>query len=375
MRDKILIVDDMKFNRQILADILKEDYVIWEAFDGKEALEIIEKGMQEIAAVLLDIVMPQMDGVTLLKVLHEKNYLDNFPVLVVTSEQDLNLVADCFDYGASDFIRKPVNTDFVKQRVEKLVDLYMQKNEYKAKNERQNMTLMNQYRILQQQATQLKQNNEKIIDVLGTVVEYRNLEERTHIRRIKAFTQILGKYMMANYPEYELTQDKINVIAAASVLHDVGKVMISDTILLKPGKLTEDEYEYVKSHSLRGYDIICSIADVWEEEYVRYSMEITRSHHEKYDGSGYPDGLKGDDIPISAQIVSIADCFESLLSESVYKSAIPFEEAYNMILQGECGVFSYKLFECFRKAKEELKQCVVSYGETTADSIEEGEEE
>ncbi len=375
MRDKILIVDDMKFNRQILADILKEDYAIIEAGDGQEAFKIIEEKMQEIAAVLLDIVMPRMDGVTLLKLLREKDYLDNFPVLMVTSEQDLNLVAECFDYGISDFIRKPVNTDFVKQRVDKLVDLYLQKNEYKEKMERQNLTLKSQYRILQQQATQLKQNNEKIIDVLGTVVEYRNLEERTHIKRVKAFTQILGKYMMADYPEYELTQEKVNVIAAASVLHDVGKVMISDTVLLKPGKLTKDEYEYVKSHSLRGYDIICSITDVWEEEYVKYSREITRSHHEKYDGSGYPDGLKGEEIPISAQIVSMADCFESLLSESVYKGAIPFEEAYAMILQGECGVFSYKLFECFRKAKEELKQCAESYEGAIQNTDDEGEDE
>ncbi len=374
MRDKILIVDDMKFNRQILADILKKDYTIIEAADGQEAFEIIEEKMQEIAAVLLDIVMPKMDGVTLLKLLREKDYLDKFPVLMVTSEQDLNLVAECFDYGISDFIRKPVNTDFVKQRVDKLVDLYLQKNEYKEKMERQNKTLMSQYRMLQQQATQLKQNNEKIIDVLGTVVEYRNLEERTHIKRVKEFTQILGKYMLSDYPEYELTQEKVNVIAAASVLHDVGKVMISDTVLLKPGKLTKDEYEYVKSHSLRGYDIICSIADVWEEEYVKYSREITRSHHEKYDGSGYPDGLKGEEIPISAQIVSMADCFESLLSESVYKGAIPFEEAFTMILQGECGVFSYKLFECFRKAKEELKRCAESYDVSIPNEKNEGED-
>ncbi len=374
MRNKILIVDDMKFNRQILKDILQDEYMIVEAANGKEALEIIEVQMKEIAALLLDIVMPEMDGVTLLKILHEKKYLDGFPVLVVTSEQDLNLVAECFDYGISDFIRKPVNTDFVKQRVQKLIDLYMQKNEYKAKMERQNLTLQSQYKLLQQQAAQLKKNNERMIDVLGTVVEYRNMEERTHIKRVKAFTQILGNYMMKDYPEYKLTEEKVAVIAAASVLHDVGKVMIPDTILLKPGKLTEDEYEYVKSHSLRGYDIICSISDVWEEEYIRYSREITRSHHEKYDGSGYPDGLKEDEIPISAQLVSLADCFESLLSESVYKGAIPFEEAYTMILQGECGVFSYKLFECFRKAKEELKQCAESFSGNISDREEEGKE-
>ena len=177
MKEKILIVDDMKFNRQVLKNILEEEYEILEAGSGKEALQVIEKQPQEIRAVLLDIVMPEMDGVALLKEMQEKQYLDGFPALVVTSEQSVELVAECFDYGASDLIRKPVNEDFVKQRVQKLVDLYLQKSELKAKMERQSFTLQNQYKLLQQQAAQLKRNNERIIDELGTVVEYRNMEE------------------------------------------------------------------------------------------------------------------------------------------------------------------------------------------------------
>ncbi len=361
MRDKILIVDDSMFNRQLLRDILHDEYTIIEAENGRQALEVIGEQMNEIVAVLLDIVMPEVDGVTVLKVLNEKKYLEDFPVLIVTGEQDMNLVAECFDYGISDFIRKPVNTDFVKPRVKKLIELYSQKNNLKEKSEKQTLAMRSQYKMLQQQAAQLKKSNEKIIDVLGTVVESRNMEDGIHVKRVKEFTRLLAMHMMEDYPEYELTQEKIGVIASASVLHDVGKIMIPDAILLKPGKLTEEEYEYVKSHSIRGYDIINSITDVWDEEYVKYSCEITRYHHEKYDGSGYPDGLKGDEIPISAQLVSIADCFESLLSESVYKGAIPFEEAYNMILQGECGVFSFKLLECFRKAKKELQDYIASF--------------
>lgn len=354
MRNKILIVDDSKFNRQVLKNILEEDYEILEAENGRIAFELIEAQRGDLAAVLLDIVMPEVNGVTLLKMLNEKEYLNEFPILVVTSEQDVELVAECFDYGISDFIRKPVNTDFVKQRVEKLVDLYSQKNDFKERLERQTFTLRNQYRLLQQQAEQLKKSNERIIDVLGTVVEYRNMEERSHLTMIKGFTEILATHLMRDYPEYELTEEKIKVIAAASVLHDIGKVMIPDAILLKPGKLTNEEFEYMKSHSIRGYDIIESIKELWEEDYVKYGMEITRSHHEKYDGAGYPDGLKGEEIPISAQIVSVADCYTALISESVYKDAVPYDEAFNMILQGECGVFSYKLLESFRKAKEEL---------------------
>ncbi len=361
MRNKILIVDDMKFNRQVLKGFLDEEYEILEAENGREAMDIIEEKRGEIAAVLLDIVMPEMDGVTVLKLLNEKQYIGDFPILVVTSEQDVNLVGQCFDYGISDFIRKPVNTDFVKQRVENLVDLYMEKNDFKDKIARQTLTLQNQYKLLQQQASQLRNSNEKIIDILGTVVEYRNSEKQTHILRVKDFTRIMGTYMMRLYPEYGLTEESVKVIAHVSALHDVGKVMIKDAILLKPGKLTAEEFEYVKSHSLRGYEIINSIAEGWDEEYAQYAREITRSHHEKYDGAGYPDGLREDEIPISAQLVSIADCFESLISESVYKGAIPFEEAFAMILQGECGVFSYKLLECFRQAKEELKTCAESY--------------
>lgn len=366
MRKKVLIVDDSEFAREVLKNILKDDYTIIEAGNGKEALAVIEEQRKEIAAILLDMVMPEMDGVTLLKILHEKQYFDDFPVLVVTSEQSVNLVGECFDYGISDFIRKPVNTDFVKERVDKLVQLYMKKNDYKEKLIKQTLNLRNQYKLVQQQAAQLKKSNEKIIDALGTVVEYRNMEERVHVKKVKEFTRILATYMMQDYPEYELTEQKINVIASASVLHDLGKVMIPDSILLKPGKLTEEEEEYLKSHTLRGYEIVNSITDVWDQEYAKYSREITRFHHERYDGSGYPDELKGDDIPISAQIVSVADCYESLISENVNNDAVSYDDAYNAILQGECGVFSYKLLECFRKARKEMED----YAESCTDNME-----
>ena len=366
MRDTILIVDDSKFNRQVLIDILKDSYVVIEAENGLEALKIVEEQLKEIVAVFLDINMPEMDGIAFLKIMTEKGYLGAFPVLMVTSEQSVNQLAECFEYGAADYIRKPVNTDFVKQRLEKLLELYEQKNDFKERLDKQTLTMRSQYRLLQQQAMQLKKNNENIINILGTIVEYRNLEGRTHTTRVKGFTKILGKHMMKDYPEYGLTEDKINAIATASVLHDVGKVMLSDAVLLKPGKLTGEEFEYIKSHSVKGYDIVNSIADLWEGEHIEYSREIARWHHEKYDGSGYPDGLKGDEIPISAQLVSVADCYDSLISESVYKGAIPYEEAYNMILQGECGMFSYKLLECLRKAKDEM--------ETYAKSVEKNED-
>lgn len=369
MRNKILIVDDSLFNRQMLRDILKDKYELAEACDGQEALGIIEKQGNEIVAVLLDIVMPNMDGVTLLKILSEKKYLDAFPVLMVTGENSFEILADCFKYGASDYIRKPVHKDFVIERVEKLTELYLQKNEYKEKLEKQTLTLRNQYRMLQMQSEQLKKTNDGIIEMLGTIVEYRNLENRGHIKKISEFTQILATHLMNGYPEYGLTAEKIKVIVATSVLHDIGKIMIKDSILLKPGKLTPEEKEYVRSHTLKGYEIVDSITEAWGEEYRKCCQEITRSHHERYDGNGYPDGLKGDAIPISAQIVSLADCYEALISENFYKSAVSYDEAYTKIMQGEKGVFSPKLIECFRKAKKELEACADKYASEEPDGV------
>ncbi len=369
MRNKILIVDDSLFNRQVLQDILKEKYELVEAADGQEALDIIEKQGKEIAAVLLDIVMPNMDGLSLLKILKEKNYMDEFPILMVTGENSFETLAECFKYGASDFIRKPVQKDFVIERVEKLVELYLKNHEYKEKLAKQTLTLRNQYKILLNQSEQLKKVNDDIIEMLGTIVEYRNLENRSHIKKVSGFTEILANYMMKDYPEYELTEEKIKVIVSISVLHDLGKILIKDSVLLKPGKLTPEEKEYVRSHTLRGYEIAESITESWGKEYQKCCCEITRSHHERYDGNGYPDGLKGEEIPISAQIVSLADCYESLISESVYKSAIPYDEAYNKIMQGEKGVFSPKLLECFRKARKELEECADKYSDDEMDEV------
>ena len=369
MRNKILIVDDSLFNRQVLQDILKEKYELVEASDGQEALDIIEKQRKEIAAVLLDIVMPNMDGLSLLKILNEKKYMDEFPILMVTGENSFETLAECFKYGASDFIRKPVQKDFVIERVEKLVELYLKNNEYKEKLAKQTLTLRNQYKILLNQSEQLKKVNDNIIEMLGTIVEYRNLENRSHIRKISGFTEILANHMMNSYPEYELTAEKIKIIVSISVLHDIGKILIKDSVLLKPGKLTEEEKEYVRSHTLRGYEITDSITESWGKEYQKCCKEITRSHHERYDGSGYPDGLKGDEIPVSAQIVSLADCYESLISENVYKSALPYDEAYNKIMQGEKGIFSPKLLECFRKARKELEDCAAKYADDEMDEV------
>ncbi len=361
MRDKVLIVDDMEMNRELLADILSDEYSILEAENGRIAMEILESRRSEIAITLLDLIMPEVDGMTVLKKMKSRKWIDEIPVLVISSENSVNVERECFDYGVSDFIRKPFDYLVVKKRVENIVGLYLHKNRLEEMVEKQTETLRKQYHLLKKRGEELERNNVRIIDILGTVVEYRNLESGEHVRRVKGFTKILALHLMKEYPEYALDEKQVDRIASASALHDVGKIAIPDAILLKPGRLTAEEFEYMKSHTLRGCDILNNITDAWDEDYGKVCYEICRSHHERYDGKGYPDALAGDEIPISAQIVSVADVYDALVSERVYKSAYTTEQAFHMIISGECGVFSPKLLECFRKSKKEFEELVMEY--------------
>ena len=360
MRKQILIVDDSKFNREVLRDALIDEYEIAEAENGVKALEYIEAHRAELLAVLLDIVMPEMDGVELLKILNEKEYMDTFPVIIVTAEQPAAVVEECFDYGISDFIRKPVKNSLIRKRVDKFVKLYVQKNELQEMVDKQTVTVKNQFAMLQKQAEKLRKANENIIHVLGEVVEFRNMESGEHVRRVKKFTKILAEHLAKEYPEYELDEAKIDAITAASALYDIGKIFVPDSSILKPGKLTEQERDYMHSHVLRGSEALAKISGDWNEDYAKYAYEISKYHHERFDGGGYPEGLMGDEIPIAAQIVSIADCYDNLISERVYKQAYSLDMSYQMIISGECGVFSPKLLQCFRNARRELEEVVTS---------------
>jgi len=356
MRKRILIVDDSKFNREMLRDALQDEYETAEAGNGVQALAYIEEHQKEILAVLLDIVMPEMDGVELLKILNEKELMDTFPVIIVTAEQPASVVEECFDYGISDFIRKPIKNSLIRKRVDKQVKLYVQKNELQEMVDKQTLTVKSQFSMLQKQAEKLRKANENIISVLGTVVEFRNMEEGDHVQRVKKITRILAEHLAKEYPEYGLDEADIDAITTASALYDIGKIFVPDSIVLKPGKLTAQERDYMRSHVLRGSEALKQISGDWNEYYARYAYEIAKYHHERYDGAGYPEGLEGEDIPIAAQIVSIADCYDNLISERVYKQAYSRDKSYQMIIGGECGVFSPKLLQCFRNAKRELEE-------------------
>ncbi len=354
--NKILIVDDVELNRELLKSILEDTYEIEEAEDGAKAVAMLADHWNRIDAMLLDIHMPEMNGFEVMKSMHLNGWLNKIPVLIISGEHSVEIENKCFEMGVSDFIHKPFDASLVKFRIKNIVELFEYRNELEAKVEKQTATLKTQYQMLNIQAAKLREGNDKIIEILGTVVEFRNLESGEHIKRVKGFTRILAEQLMKQYPEYGLTEKKIHEIMIASSLHDVGKVTIPDRILLKPGRLTNEEFDYMKSHTTRGCDMLNTIEGIWTDEYRKTCYEICRHHHERYDGKGYPDGLKGDDIPISAQIVSVADVYDALVSERVYKNAFEKDEPFHMILNGECGVFSPKLMECFRMVKAEFEK-------------------
>lgn len=348
MKDRILVVDDMEVNRAILSTIFEGEYEVLLAEDGGQAIEIIENCGTQLSAILLDIVMPNVDGFGVLDYLDQKQYMSSVPVILITSDTSYESKRRGYELGVSDFISKPFEPDIVIRRVQNLVDLYHHKNNLEEIVEKQT-------REIREKNEKLSAMNEHVIDMLGTIVEFRSLESGNHIYRVRSFTEILLNRLMEDYPEYGITKEQSEVIVFACVMHDVGKIAIPDSILMKPGRLTDEEFELMKTHTIRGAEIIDKIFLTDDEVFKKYCYEIALYHHEKYDGKGYPEHLKGEQIPISAQIVSIADVYDALTSERVYKAAFSYEKAYLMILNGECGVFNPKLIDCFKKAKKEFE--------------------
>ena len=361
MQNTVLVVDDMEINREILTEILGEEYRVETAENGRMALEMIEKMQGILAVVLLDLMMPEVDGFAVLEVMQEKGWIEKIPVLIISGETSVKAERKCFDYHISDFIRKPFDNALVKKRVRNVVNLFQYQRNLEDKVQEQTTVLREQNKLLRSQADKLKKSNTNIIEILGTVVEYRDFESGEHINRVKGYTRILARRLAENYPEYGLDQDKIDIIVSASALHDVGKIAIPDNILLKPGRLTDEEFACMKTHTSRGSEILQNIRNAWDDEYGKISYQICRHHHEKFDGRGYPDGLVGDDIPIAAQIVSIADVYDALVNERVYEDAFPKEEAFRMITEGECGKFNPKLLECFRIERQAFEDLKISY--------------
>lgn len=342
----LLIVDDMDINRDILRDIFEEQFAIYEAKDGEEAISLIQVHKSEISLIFLDLQMPKKNGLDVLKYMNDIKLVDQIPVIMITGEATIDSDVKAYELGAADIIYKPFAPAVVIRRALNIIELYEHRISLEKKLEERT-------RLLRESQKKLEKNNEFLINALSSVVEFRSLESGEHIKRVKTFTGIILQKLKLMYPEYGITDEQVKLIINASALHDIGKISIPDNILLKPGKLTKDEFEIMKTHTTKGCEILEKFKQD-ENEFYQYSYDICRYHHERYDGKGYPDALVGEDIPIWAQIVSIVDVYDALVSKRVYKTPYAVEEAERMILAGECGTFSPKIIDCFEMAKPEL---------------------
>lgn len=341
-KQKILIVDDSEMNRDILAVMLGSDYEILEAENGLEAIEILQQGMTDIDLILLDIMMPEMDGFDVLGFMKRSHMTEVIPVIMISSESSSSYIEKAYEMGAADYISRPFNALIVGRRVINTLMLYAK-----------------QKRLVQMVADQVyerEKNNDMMVNILSHIVEFRNGESGQHVRNIHMMTEILLQHLQKRITKNQITQEDIVRIATASALHDIGKISIPDTILNKPGKLTKEEYEIVKTHSMAGAQMLDALPEYKDTPFVKTAYEICRWHHERYDGKGYPDGLNGEEIPISAQIVSVADVYDALTSERCYKKSFSHEKAMEMILNGECGQFSPLILECLQDSSQEIQE-------------------
>ncbi len=340
-RETILIVDDSAMNRMLLSDILADTYNIIEAEDGEQAIAILQQHASEISIVVLDMVMPKVDGFGVLEAMNENRWIQFLPVVSISTESSPEFVERAYSLGVTDFINRPFDELIVIRRVSNTIKLYAKQRK---------LTNMVANEIFEKE-----RNGSLMITILSHIVEFRNGESGMHVINIGTLTEILLNQISKKDDRYYLPYAERDLIVKASALHDIGKISIPEEVLNKPGKLTDEEFEAMKQHTVIGYQMLSDLG-FQDEPLVKVSREITRWHHERYDGRGYPDGLKGDEIPLSAQIVSLADVYDALTSERVYKPAFSHEKAVQMILNGECGAFNPLLLECLVEAQEEIRQ-------------------
>ena len=340
-KSQILLVDDSAMNRMILKEILGGDYRILEAKDGQECLEKLQTEAGNIALVLLDINMPAMDGFEVLKAMNANHTIEDIPVIIISSDDSDAAIRRSYELGANDYVNRPFDARIVYRRVTNTIKLYAK-----------------QRRLVQMVSDQIRareNNTDMLVGVLSHIVEFRNGESGAHVRHIRIITELLLHRLLEISSQYPITAEQQDNIPLASALHDIGKIGIDETILNKPGKLTPEEFEVVKTHSMLGAEMLHQLENFNEQPLLQTAYEITRWHHERWDGRGYPDGLKGDAIPISAQLVALADVYDALTSERCYKKAFSHEKAVQMILNGECGAFNPLLLQCLTDVQTDLK--------------------
>lgn len=342
-KPSILIVDDSEMNRIILNEMLKDEYRILEADNGRTAVDMVDRYGDELSLVLLDIIMPGMNGFEVLGELSRRSVADNLPVIMISSEDSDDVVLRAYELGASDYINRPFAARVVRRRVNNTIRLYAKQRRLTS--------------LLSQQYNERVKNSRMLIDIMAGVMELRNGESGLHVTNIEKLTELLLGCLVHRSDKFPLDNEQRSTIAMASALHDIGKMSIDDAILNKPGRLTSEEFEIMKTHTTLGADMLLELGRQHAgNPLLEYAYQIARWHHERWDGKGYPDGLKGDDIPIAAQVVSVADVYDALTSVRVYKDAIPHQEAIQMILDGKCGEFNPLLLDCLLEVQDRIAE-------------------
>lgn len=349
----VLIVDDSEMNRVILSEMLKDEYCILEADNGRTALDMVDRYGDELSLVLLDIVMPGISGFEVLAGLSRRSVSDNLPVIMISSEDSDDMVLRAYELGASDYINRPFDSRVVRRRVSNTIRLYAKQRRLTS--------------LLSQQYNERVKNSRMLIDIMAGVMELRNGESGRHVTNIEKLTELLLGCLVQRSDTISLDNEERSTIALASALHDIGKMSIDDAILNKPGRLTSEEFEIMKTHTTIGADMLLELGSHHAgNALMEYAYQIARWHHERWDGKGYPDGLKGDEIPIAAQVVSVADVYDALTSVRVYKDAIPHKEAIQMILDGKCGTFNPLLLDCLLEVQDQIAETLARPADVVA---------
>ena len=341
-KQKVLIVDDAEMNRAILTEILGNEYEILEAENGRECMQLLQKYRTGISVILLDIVMPVMNGFAVLGEMARQGLIDDIPIIMISSADSDDVIRQAYELGVTDYISRPFDAKIVYRRVVNAIKLYAKQRRLVS--------------MVTKQIVEKEKNDNMLIDILSHIVEFRNTESGQHVLHMKQLTELLLSELLQKTDMYHLDAAKRDLIVTASALHDIGKIAIPEEILNKPGRLTKEEFEIMKTHTTIGSEMLDNIEGYGDEPLVRTAYAICRWHHERYDGRGYPDGLVGEQIPISAQIVALADVYDALVSKRSYKEAFSHETAVQMILNGECGAFNPLILDCLRSAADKIPQ-------------------
>jgi len=350
LKDTLLLVGRPDSERADLCEIFRSSYDLLEAASAEQAKMLLRQNGSCIAAVLADINLEESESLhTLAEACREKDG-DEIPlILLITPLGNREREELAFSLGATEVIQRPYTPSVIQRRTRAVIDLYLHKRQLE--------------KLVQEQSQVIRNTNQVMLDALSAIIEHRNTESGNHVLRIRRFAELLLREVAVTCPEYGLTENSIGIITGAATLHDIGKISIPDSILNKPGRLTEEEYAVIRTHTTVGGELVQNLSGMGDEEYLRYAYNIALYHHERWDGGGYPMGLKGDEIPICAQVVGVADAFDALTTQRVYKPAVPYNKAINMILNGECGVFSPRLLECFKRVRSQLVELAHRYAD------------